>query len=91
MSLLVRKVFFYDFVENIFLCPVFLFLPQFILLLDFFSVLSKIPWMFYARIFLDLTFYLTKVVLSSIMSSMPESLSSISCILLVRFASEVPG
>jgi hypothetical protein len=49
----------------------------------------QIPWIFCVRNFLALTFSLTVVSISSIVSSMPEILSSI-CVLLVMFASVVP-
>jgi hypothetical protein len=57
--------------------------------LDLFMV-SQIFWMFCVRNFLDLTFSLAGVSISSIISSTPESLSSISCTLLVMFVSVVP-
>ena len=47
---------------------------------------SQISWMFCVRNFLDLTF-LTDVLISSILPSMPEILSSFFYILLVIFAS----
>jgi hypothetical protein len=46
--------------------------------------------MIYALSFLDLAFSLTDVLISLIIFSIPEILSSISCILLVLFASVVP-
>lgn len=54
-------------------------------------IVSQISWMFFflARYVLDLTFSLTKVSISSIVSSRSESLSSLSCILLMRLTSEV--
>jgi len=54
-------------------------------------IVPHISWMLCARVFfLDLTFSLTKVSISSIISSMPDILLSIFCILFVRLASEVP-
>jgi hypothetical protein len=50
---------------------------------------SQISWMFNARTSLDLTFALIEVSMSSIMSSMPEILSSL-LYSVMRLASEVP-
>lgn len=54
-------------------------------------IVSQISWIFFpTRYVLDLTFSLMKVSISSIVSSRSESLSLLSCILLVRLTSEVP-
>jgi hypothetical protein len=52
-------------------------------------IVSQISWMFNARTSLDLTFALIEVSMSSIMSSMPEILSSL-LYSVMRLASEVP-
>lgn len=59
-------------------------LPLFLLFLDL-----KIPWMFWTCIFLDLTFSLTNLSISSTLSSRSEILSPMSYNLLVRIISEV--
>lgn len=53
-------------------------------------MVSQISWKCCVRIFPDLTFSLTEVSIPSIMSLVPEILSSISCILLMRLPSVVP-
>lgn len=53
-------------------------------------IVSYISWMFCARSFLDLRFALTNVSISSIMSSVTEILSCISCVLLVKLPFVVP-
>ena len=55
--------------------------------------MSLISWIFFVvvvRHFLDLAFSLTDITISSMASSMPEILSSTSCVLLVMFAAIVP-
>jgi hypothetical protein len=58
-------------------------------------IVSHISWIFYTRSSLDLSFSLTALSISFIVSSTPKTFSSVSCILLVRLASEfsvqVPG
>ena len=51
---------------------------------------SQISWMFCVRNFFDSTFFLTDESIYSNISSRPERLSSISCILLVNLASVFP-
>ena len=53
-------------------------------------IVSQISWMFCVKNLLDLMFSLTNESISSIVSSAPEILSSISCILLVILVSVVP-
>jgi hypothetical protein len=73
--LYVGNVFFYDFVENIFWDFSSSSIPV-ILRLGLFMV-SQISWMFYdVRIALDLMFSFTDVSISSIVSFVPDTLSS---------------
>ena len=60
-----------------------------ILRFDLFIV-SQISWMFCVRNILDLILSLTNVLISTILSFMPEILFSISCIPWEVLASEVP-
>ena len=53
-------------------------------------IVSQISYMFSVRKMLDLTYSLTTVSISSTVYSFPAILSSISCFLLVTFASVVP-
>ena len=50
-------------------------------------IVSQTSWMFYVKNFSDLTFSLTHVFIYSIVMSMTGILSSISCVMLVIFAS----
>jgi hypothetical protein len=49
-------------------------------------IVCKISWIFLLEIFLDLTFSLTNESISSIVSSMPQILSSISYIMLLMMS-----
>jgi hypothetical protein len=53
-------------------------------------IVSWISWMFWVRIFLHFVFSLIVVPMFSMESSVPEIVSSISCILLLMLASTVP-
>jgi hypothetical protein len=80
------KFFFYDFVLKCFCISSFS-IP---IILGFgVFIVCHISGMFCARIVLDLIFSLTEVSMSSLVSSMPEIISSISYILLVRLASNI--
>jgi hypothetical protein len=52
-------------------------------------IVSQFSWMFCIRNFLEI-FSLTDVSVSSIVSSMPEILFSVSCVLLIMLASVIP-
>jgi hypothetical protein len=53
-------------------------------------IVSKISWMFWFRNFFHFIFSSTDISISSVVFSMPEILSSISCFLLVMLAPVVP-
>ena len=53
-------------------------------------IASYISWMLSVRSFLNLRFALTNISISSIMSSVPEILSCLSCVLLVKLPFVVP-
>ena len=90
--LYVGKVFFYTFVENIFLTLVEVHLLLLPLLFFRFHpfIISQIFWMFCIKKLFDLILALATEAISTRVSSAPESLSNISCFLLVILFSVVP-
>lgn len=85
-----RKIFLYDFIESIFWAFEMDYSSSTSIILKFFK--SNVPdsWMFCFRNILDLTFSLIHVSISPIVSSTPETHSSISCLLLMKPAFLVP-
>jgi hypothetical protein len=85
-------IFLYNFAEDIywrFELEIFTFFYTYYLKLGL-LIVSWISWMFWVRPFLYFAFYLAIMSMFSMVSSAPEILSSIFCILLLMLASMVP-